>query len=202
MSNDSPGGASLPPTTEWRLPSVRRVAMISLITAESALFCIFLVAYAFYIGKSLNPPLPKEILDYPTLASVALLSSSGTIAFAEKALHRSQLARFRCWWLVTILLGVTFLGYTAHEWYELICYHHFTLATNVFGSTFYSLVGLHASHVVAGLFLLLLVFSMNLAGKIRVEREHREHVEMVSWYWHFVDIVWIVVFLTVYVIGY
>jgi len=198
MSNDRPGGV-LPPTAEWKLPSVRKVAVISLIAAESALFCIFLVAYAFYIGKSLNPPSPKEILEWPTLASMALLLSSGTIAFAEKALHRGRLARFHCWWLVTILLGMTFLGYTAREWYEFIHHHHFTLATNVFGSTFYSLIGLHASHVIAGLVLLLLVFAMSLAGKVRTE--HHEHVEMVSWYWHFVDVVWVAVFVVVYVIG-
>jgi cytochrome c oxidase subunit III len=198
MSDDGPGGVSSP-TTEWKLPSVRKVAMISLIIAESALFCIFLVAYAFYIGKSLNPPSPKEILEWPLLASIALLSSSGTIVFAEKALYGGRLARFHCWWLVTILLGMTFLGYTAREWYEFIYHRHFTLATNVFGSTFYSLIGLHASHVIAGLVLLLLVFAMSLVGKVRME--HHEHVEMVSWYWHFVDIAWVVVFVVVYVIG-
>jgi cytochrome c oxidase subunit 3/cytochrome o ubiquinol oxidase subunit 3 len=94
---------------------------------------------------------------------------------------------------------MTFLGYTAREWYEFIHHRHFTLATNVFGSTFYSLIGLHASHVIAGLVLLLLVFAMSLAGKVRME--HHEHVEMVSWYWHFVDVVWVVVFVVVYVIG-
>lgn len=199
MNNDTLGELSSSPTAEWGLPSVRRVAMLSLISAESALFCIFLIAYAFYIGKSLNPPSPKEILECPTFASMALLSSSATIAFAERALQRGRLVGFHCWWLITILLGVTFLGYTAYEWYELICHRHFTLATNVFGSTFYSLIGLHASHVIAGLFLLLLVFVMSLIGKIR--SEHHEHVEMVAWYWHFVDVVWVVVFVTVYVTG-
>lgn len=184
---------------EWKLPSVRKVAMISLIAAESALFCIFLVAYIFYLGKSLNPPFPSQILELPTFASVALLSSSATIVFAEKALHRRQSEKFYLWWLVTILLGVIFLGYTAYEWYKFIYYYHFTLATNVFGSTFYSLIGLHASHVIVGLALLLLVLTMSLMGKLNTA--HYEHVEMVSWYWHFVDAIWVVVFVTVYVIS-
>lgn len=194
-----PSAPSTTECTEWQLPSVRKVAMVSLIAAESALFCIFLVAYVFYIGKSLNPPFPKQILEWPIAASIALLSSSVTIFFAERSLHSKHSRMFHLWWLVTILLGVIFLGYTAYEWYQLICYHHFTLATNVFGSTFYSLIGLHASHVLVGLALLILTLTMSLAGKICIA--HYEHIKMISWYWHFVDAVWLIVFATVYVIG-
>ncbi|PWU06366.1 MAG: heme-copper oxidase subunit III [Verrucomicrobia bacterium] len=190
-----------PPTiTEWKLPSSRKVGMISLIVTETALFSIFVVAYVFYIGKSLNPPYPRQILEWPILASIALLSSSGTIVFAEKALHKNSRGGFHFWWLATIILGAVFLGYTAHEWYEFIYHHHFTLATNVFGSTFYSLVGLHASHVIVGLVLLSTVFILSLTGKVK--KEHHEHVEMISWYWHFVDAIWIVVFTVVYIISY
>ncbi len=185
--------------TDWKLPSPRKVAVISLILTESALFTIFLVAYLFYMGKSLNPPYPKDVLEFPILATIALLSSSVTIVFSEMALHRGKRPLFLFWWAVTIALGTYFLWFTAMEWKHLIFHENLTVATNVFGTTFYSLVGLHASHVIVGLFLLLLIFILNLLGK--VSPCHTEHIEMISWYWHFVDIIWIVVVTVVYVIS-
>lgn len=184
---------------EWKLPSARKVAVVSLILTESSLFTIFLVAYLFYMGKSLNPPYPKDVLEFPLLATAALLSSSLTIVFSERALHRGSKAWFHLWWAVTILLGTYFLWFTGTEWHHLIFHEHLTLATNVFGSTFYSLVGLHASHVVIGLFLLSLVLILSLLGKI--PGDHTEHIEMISWYWHFVDAIWVVVVTVVYVIS-
>jgi len=184
---------------EWKLPSPRKVGLISLLVAESALFAIFVVAYLFYIGRSLNPPYPAEVLSLPVLASLFLFSSSGTIVLAERALRRGATAAFRLWWGLTLLLAVGFLGFTAREWYELIVHDGLTISTNVFGTTFYALVGLHASHVIIGSLLLLLVLAMSVTGKLQTA--HHEHVEMVSWYWHFVDAVWIVVLLVVYVIG-
>ncbi len=198
--NEVKSEAAPPAISEWKLPSSRKVGMISLIVTETALFSIFVVAYVFYIGKSLNPPFPRQILEWPIFASIALLSSSGTIVFAEKALHKNSRGRFHFWWLVTIILGAIFLGYTAHEWYDFIYHRNFTLATNVFGSTFYSLVGLHASHVIVGLILLSMVLVTSLMGKVK--KEHHEHVEMISWYWHFVDAIWVVVFTVVYIISY
>lgn len=185
--------------TDWRLPSPRKVGLISLLVAEIALFTIFVVAYLFYIGKSLTGPFPSEVLELPILASIALLSSSVTIVFAEKALHRGAIAGFRIWWFITILLAAYFMIYTGMEWHHLIYVDGLTISTNVFGSTYYCLVGLHASHVVMGMTLLSLVLAFSFAGKITPY--HHEHIEMVSWYWHFVDVVWIVVFLVVYVIG-
>jgi cytochrome c oxidase subunit 3/cytochrome o ubiquinol oxidase subunit 3 len=95
-------------------------------------------------------------------------------------------------------LGFGFLIYTAVEWNKLI-HLGLTINSNLFGSTYYSLVGLHASHVVVGLILIGLILVMNLTGRIR--RFHHEHIMMISWYWHFVDAVWIVVFTVVYVIS-
>ncbi len=136
--------------TSWRLPSRGRVGMFSLIGAESAIFTIFLVAYIFYIGKSLGGPTPQQVLHIPIFNTICLLSSSFTI-------------------------------------------HLF------FGTTYYSLVGLHAFHVTAGLVGLSVVMVLALAG--RVKQEHAEHVDVLSLYWHFVDVVWVVVFTTVYIIG-
>ena len=185
--------------TEWKLPSTRKVAVISLILTESSLFTIFLVAYLFYMGKNLNRPYPADVLKFPVLATAALLSSSLTIVFSEIALHRGNRGLFHLWWAITILLGGYFLWFTGTEWHHLIFQDHLTLGTNVFGSTFYSLVGLHASHVIIGLFLLSLVLILSLLGKI--PKDHTEHIEMISWYWHFVDAIWVVVVTVVYVIS-
>jgi cytochrome c oxidase subunit III len=184
---------------EWSLPSRRKVGVIGLILTESALFTIFVVAYLFYIGKSATGPYPKDVLELPILATICLLSSSVTVVLAEHAFRRGHNGGFRLWWLITILLAVAFLGSTAIEWRRLIFRDHLTISTNLFGTTFYSLVGLHASHVIVGLTLLVLVLILSLRGY--VTRAHSEHVEMLSWYWHFVDGIWIIVFTVVYIIG-
>jgi cytochrome c oxidase subunit III len=186
-------------TIEWSLPSRRKIGVIGLILTESALFTIFVTAYLFYIGKSLTGPYPSQVLDLPIIATICLLSSSLTIALAERAFRREDNAKFRLWLLVTILLGLEFLGSTAFEWYRLIFRHHLTISTNLFGTTFYSLVGLHASHVIVGLTLLVLVLILSL--RRYVKRIHAEHIEMLSWYWHFVDGIWVIVFTVVYIIG-
>jgi cytochrome c oxidase subunit 3 len=186
-------------SVDWSLPSRRKMGVIGLILTESALFTIFVTAYLFYIGKSATGPYPNQVLDLPILATICLLSSSVTVVLAERAFQRGDDGSFRIWWLVTILLAVEFLGSTAFEWYRLIFKHHLTISTNLFGTTFYSLVGLHASHVIVGLTLLVLVLILSLRGY--VTRAHAEHVEMLSWYWHFVDGIWVIVFTVVYIIG-
>ena len=185
--------------SDWSLPSRRKVGVIGLILTESALFTIFVTAYLFYVGKSLNGPYPNQVLDLPILATICLLSSSLTVALAERAFAREDAAKFRLWLLVTILLGLEFLGSTAFEWYRLIFRDHLTISSNLFGTTFYSLVGLHASHVIVGLTLLVLVLILSLRGNVK--QTHTEHIEMLSWYWHFVDGIWVIVFTVVYIIG-
>jgi cytochrome c oxidase subunit 3 len=188
-----------PESADWSLPSRRKVGVIGLILTESALFTIFVIAYLFYIGKSATGPYPKDVLELPFLATICLLSSSVTVVLAEHAFRRGHNGGFRLWWLITILLAVAFLGSTAIEWRRLIFRDHLTISTNLFGTTFYSLVGLHASHVIVGLTLLVLVLILSLRGY--VTRAHAEHVEMLSWYWHFVDGIWVIVFTVVYIIG-
>ena len=191
--------ASLLATPTWKLPDRGTMGIICLITTESALFSIFVVAYLFYIGKSLNGPYPKEILEYPWWASFCLLSSSATIVIAEHALKHEQMGKFKLWWIITILLGLEFLRQTGIEWHEFIVDRHFTIGTNLFGATFYSLVGLHASHVIVGMCFLLLTLAVTLAGFPIAAQLRR--VKFLSWYWHFVDGIWIIVFTVVYVIG-
>jgi len=184
---------------DWKLPSSRKAAIICLILTETCIFSIFVAAYVFYIGKSLTGPTPREVLDLPILSTICLLSSSVTITLAERAFNRDRIGRFKIYWLTTIVLAAIFLASTAAEWRRLIYHDGLTISTNLFGTTFYSLVGLHASHVIVGMCLLLLVFIFSLRGFVTIM--HRERLQMISWYWHFVDAVWIVVFTVVYVIG-
>jgi len=190
----------LPETTAaWKLPYRGKVGMACLIVAESAIFTIFVVAYLFYVGKSFSGPTPREVLETPIFYTVCLLSSSLTIHLAGKALERGRRAAFLLLWLLTIALGAFFLYGTGQEWHRFIYERGLTISTNLFGTTYYSLVGLHAFHVTAGLTLLAIVLLFGLAG--RVGPEHSARVEVLSLYWHFVDAVWIVVFTVVYVLG-
>ncbi|MGD0956899.1 MAG: cytochrome c oxidase subunit 3 [Candidatus Acidiferrales bacterium] len=185
--------------TPWKLPSRGKVGMLSLIVAESAIFTIFIVAYIFYIGKSLDGPTPRQILTVPIFTTICLLSSSLTMHWAVAALRKSKTGTFRAFWFVTLALGAIFLIGTGREWHHLIYQEDFTITTNLFGTTYYSLVGLHASHVAVGLIVLTTVMVLALLGKVK--REHSERCEVISLYWHFVDAVWVVVFTVVYIVG-
>ncbi len=188
-----------PIETPWSLPYKGHVGMLSLIAAESSIFTIFVVAYIYYIGKSLSGPTPKEVLELPIFASICLLSSSLTIHTAVGALRKAQYGAFRLWWLVTLLLGAIFLIATGREWHHLIHDKGLTISTNLFGTTYYSLVGLHAFHVTVGLVGLLIVLLLAVLGT--VGQEHSKNVDTFAMYWHFVDAVWVVVFTVVYIIG-
>ena len=181
------------------LPYRGKVAMACLIFAESAIFTIFVVAYLFYVGKSLTGPTPREVLETPIFYTICLLSSSLTIHLAGKLLERGRRGAFLGLWLFTIVLGGLFLYGTGQEWHRLIYEHGLTISTNLFGTTYYSLVGLHASHVTIGLILLSIVLFFGLAGRVGPEQSAR--VDVLSMYWHFVDAVWIVVFTVVYILG-
>jgi cytochrome c oxidase subunit 3 len=183
----------------WNLPARGPVGMYCLIAAETAIFTIFVVAYIFYIGKSISGPQPRDILHVPVFFTICLLSSSITIHFAVKSLRSGAVRTFSLWWLLTIVLGATFLGGTAQEWRHLIYDEGLTIQTNLFGTTYYSLVGLHAFHVTVGLLALATVSLLAVLGYIK--QEHAERADVLSMYWHFVDAVWVVVFIVVYVVG-
>jgi len=183
----------------WKLPHRGKIGMASLIFAESAIFTIFVVAYLFYVGKSLTGPTPREVLETPIFYTICLLSSSLTIHFAGKFLERGRRGAFLSLWLLTIVLGGLFMYGTGQEWHRLIYEHGLTISTNLFGTTYYSLVGLHAFHVTAGLVMLSIVLLFGLANRVGTEQSAR--VEVLSLYWHFVDAVWVIVFTVVYVLG-
>jgi cytochrome c oxidase subunit 3 len=173
--------------------------MYCLIAAEAAMFTIFVVAYLFYAGKSAGGPTPNDVLRPPIFFSICLLSSSVTIHRAVQSWKGGRMRAFAGWWLGTICLGGTFLAGTALEWRDLISAKGLTIQTNLFGTTYYSLVGLHAFHVTVGLAALAVVSALAFLGDLRAE--HADRGEVLSLYWHFVDGVWVVVFMVVYVIG-
>ena len=184
---------------QWKTPSRGYVGMSSLIIAESAIFTIFVTAYLYYLGRDVSGPTPREVLELPIFGTICLLSSSFFIYLAEHAIDHGRMGAFKLWWAVTIVLGLIFLIGTGVEWDKLITHDHLTIATNLFGTTYYSLVGLHASHVVIGLIMLTITLIFALTGRLNVT--HAERVKVLALYWHFVDAVWVVVFTVVYIVG-
>ena len=184
---------------EWKLPYRGKVGMACLIVAESAIFTIFVVAYLFYLGKNTSGPTPREVLETPIFFTVCLLSSSLTIHLAARELESGHRISFLFLWSITIALGALFLFGTALEWHRLIYERGLTISTNLFGTTYYSLVGLHATHVTAGLVMLTVVLLFGLADRVGIDQSAR--IATLSMYWHFVDAVWVVVFTVVYILG-
>jgi len=187
--------SEMPLAHEWR----GRVGMWCLIAAESAIFSIFVVAYLYYAGKSLGGPTPGGVLHVPIFNSICLFSSSFTIVMAERAIAQGKLRLFGSWWFLTIALGAIFIAGTAREWYRLIYEDGLTISTNLFGTTYYSLVGLHAFHVMVGLTGLSFIMIFTALGY--VQQEHAERIGVFAMYWHFVDAIWVVVLSVVYFIA-
>jgi cytochrome c oxidase subunit 3 len=175
--------------------------MIAFLLSEVAFFSTLIVVYLALLGRDRVGPTPAEVLSLPLVigTTAVLLSSSGTVHVAERALRRGSRRAFLLWWAVTIALGVAFLAGTAFEWRELITRHHLTISRNLFGTGYYTVVGFHALHVTAGVVAMLAV--LGLALRRRITAEHRTAPELVAWYWHFVDAVWVVVFTVIYVVG-
>src|SRR5580765_6777529 len=126
----------------WKLPYRGRIGMACLTLAEAPIFTIVVVSYLCYARKSRPGPTPREVLESPIFYTVCLLPSSLTIHFAGKVLERGRRGAFLALWLLTVVLGVLFLYGTGQEWHRLIYQHGLTISTNLFGTTYYSLVGL------------------------------------------------------------
>src|SRR5260370_25560743 len=163
--------------TPWRLRSRGRAGMFCFIVAETAIFTTFVVAYIFYIGKSLSGPTPQQVLKVPIFNTICLLASSLTIHLCVRALHRGKIAAFNLFWFLTLILGAIFLIGAGREWHRLIYGEGLTISTNLFGTTYSSLVGLHAFHVSAGLLGLGLGMVLSVAAKGK--QQDGERVESV-----------------------
>ena len=194
-----------PALVPHRGPSARQWGMIAFLVSEATFFSTLVMVYIVFIGADTRPggrggPTPAEVLSMGLVVgtTICLLSSSVTIHFAERALRRGGEAGFRLWWAVTIALGIAFLAGTAYEWRELIA-HGLTVQRNLFGTTYYTLVGFHGAHVTVGVIVMLIMLLLAMCRQVTAGNPHG--VELVSWYWHFVDAVWIVVFTVVYLVG-
>jgi cytochrome c oxidase subunit 3 len=188
-----------PPIEPERGPSAVQWGMIAFLISEVAFFSTLIAAYVAFMGQDSVGPTPKEALSLGLViaTTICLVASSGVIHFAERALHRGQQAVFRSLWALTILLGVAFLAGTAYEWREFIVDKNLTISRNLFGTTYYTLVGFHAMHVTAGVVAMLII--LFLAVRREVTSRNTVGVQLIGWYWHFVDVVWLVVFCVVYV---
>jgi cytochrome c oxidase subunit 3/cytochrome o ubiquinol oxidase subunit 3 len=190
-----------PPVAVEKNLSATAWGMISFLGSEAAFFATLIVAYLTFLGKDKVGPTPAEALSLPLvlLTTIVLVSSSVTIHFAERKLRTGDQRGFQWLWGATIALGAAFLAGTAYEWHELMTRHHLTISRNLFGTTYYTLVGFHGLHVTAGVIVMLIMLGLALGRQVTVR--NRTGIEMVSWYWHFVDGVWLVVFTVVYLVG-
>jgi cytochrome c oxidase subunit III len=175
--------------------------MLAFILSEVAFFTTLIVVYLSFLGRDRVGPTPAEALSLSLVivTTICLLSSSFVIHLADRALEHGHQKTFCFWWMGTILLGIVFLLGTAFEWRELIVTHHLTIGRNLFGATYYTLVGFHGLHVTVGVVVMLIVLA--LALRRHVTQANRMGVQLVSWYWHFVDVVWVAVFTIVYLVG-
>jgi cytochrome c oxidase subunit 3/cytochrome o ubiquinol oxidase subunit 3 len=172
--------------------------MISFLASEVAFFSTLIVTYITSVTADGSEPTPA-ILSLPLVigTTACLLSSSLTIHIAERRLRQGQPTRFKLWWAATIALGILFLAGTAYEWRGLVVEHGLTPSVNLFGSSYYTLVGFHAAHVTIGI--VIMAATLFVAASRRLPLNHAA-VGLVGWYWHFVDGVWIVVFSVVYLV--
>jgi heme/copper-type cytochrome/quinol oxidase subunit 3 len=179
--------------------SNEKVAMWAFLGSECLLFGALIATYLVYKGRSINGPFPDEIYDIPftSASSFILLMSSLTMVLAVSSIERNDHKRLRLWLTVTALLGASFIAGQIYEFTAFVR-EGLTLKTNLFGSSFFVLTGFHGVHVTLGILMLLSLVNLSRRGKIT--KEKAETVEIVGLYWHFVDVVWIVIFTVVYLI--
>ncbi len=184
--------------TSTGLPTTK-IAMWIFLASECLLFGALISTYLLYRGRSTVGPYPHDVFDIPytSVSSFVLLFSSLTMVLSLSALQHGQIRKFRIWTLTTALLGTTFIGGQIYE-FTTFAKEGLKLGTNLFGSTFFTLTGFHGAHVTVGILMLLTLLGLSFLG--RLPKEKALGVEMVGLYWHFVDIVWIIIFTVVYLI--
>lgn len=192
-----------PPLLPEKRLSAGQWGILSFLCSEVAFFGTLIVAYITFIDRDSQPggmggPTPIDVLSLTLVwgTTACLLASSLTIHLADRALAKGKHTTFVPFFGATIVLGILFLLGTAHEWNDLINRYSLTISRNLFGTTFYTLVGFHALHVTMGVIVMIIVLALS---RRMAEKSHAA-VQLVSWYWHFVDGVWIVVFTVVYLL--
>jgi cytochrome c oxidase subunit 3/cytochrome o ubiquinol oxidase subunit 3 len=192
------GGHGEHPVTSTGLTN-EKIAMWAFLGSECLLFGALISTYLLYRGRSLVGPYPEDVYDIPftSVSSFVLLMSSLTMVLALAAMQRKDQRRMRVWLLTTALLGATFIGGQVYE-FTVFYREGLTLSDNLFGSSFYVLTGFHGAHVTIGILMLISLAIISARGRLAQDRT--ETVELIGLYWHFVDVVWIVIFTVIYLI--
>jgi heme/copper-type cytochrome/quinol oxidase subunit 3 len=179
--------------------SNEKIAMWAFLGSECLLFGALISTYLLYRGRSIVGPYPHDVYDIPytSVSSFVLLMSSLTMVLALAAMQRKDQRRMRVWLLTTALLGTVFIGGQVYE-FTVFYRAGLSLHENLFGSSFFVLTGFHGAHVTIGILMLLSLFALSAKGRLAEDRV--ETVELIGLYWHFVDVVWIVIFTVVYLI--
>lgn len=199
------GGPSGHPPTSTGI-NHRKMLMWLFLASDCMFFGALIATYMIYRGRAEvvpeeSGPFPEELIDIPytSVSAFVLLMSSLTMVLALAALQKNDIRGSRLWLLGTAVLGTIFLGGQFFEFSEF--YHEgLSLQTNMFGSTFFTLTGFHGLHVTIGVIWLLSLLYVSLRGGLKAEDSL--DLEIAGLYWHFVDIVWIVIFTLVYLIPY
>ncbi len=178
----------------------RKLAMWTFIGSECLLFGSLISTYLVYQGRSVSGPTPQEILNIPltSVSTFVLLMSSLAMVLALAAVTRGDRRWSRVWIFATAALGAVFLGFQAYEFTHFV-HEGLTIKTNLFGSTFFVLTGTHGAHVAVGVLLLLTLLVRSFQGKLGPDKAMV--VEITGLYWHFVDVVWIVIFTVLYLLS-
>ena len=179
--------------------SNEKVAMWAFLGSECLLFGALISTYLLYKGRSVSGPMPEDVFDIPftSVSSFVLLMSSVTMVLALSAIQRGDGRRLRMWLTTTAGLGALFIGGQIYEFTAFVR-EGLNISTNVFGSSFFVLTGFHGVHVTLGIVMLLSLVTLSHRGRLGQERS--ETVEIAGLYWHFVDVVWIVIFTIIYLI--
>ena len=176
-----------------------KVGFWAFLGSECLFFGTLITTYMVYKGASVSGPLPEEILNIPltSISTFVLLMSSTAMVLALDAVRRGQKGATLSWLAGVIVLGSAFLGFQVYEFTHFV-HEGLTIQENVFGSSFFVLTGFHGAHVTVGVIWMVTLFVRSLMGKLPPEKALQ--VESAGLYWHFVDIVWIVIFTLVYLI--
>ena len=177
-----------------------KLAMWLFLSSDCLFFGAFISTFLLYRDRPGQAgPSPADVFDIPftSVTSFILLMSSLTMVLALAAIQRGELRRFRIWIMATALFGATFIGGQIFEFTE-FTRQGLNLDTSLFGSSFFVLTGLHGAHVTAGIIWLMSLWGLSMQGRIGPGQS--EAVEIAGLYWHFVDVVWIVIFTVIYLI--
>lgn len=180
----------------------KKMLMWAFLGSDCMFFGTLIATYLVYKNRSLDGPLPIDVFDIPvtSVSTFVLLMSSMSMVLAYAALRKGDIKSFRVWLAATAIMGMTFLAFQVFEFRTFVAHDGLSPRTNLFGTSFFALTGLHGAHVTIGVIWLLSIFFHSFReGGVTPEKEL--DVDLAALYWHFVDVVWIVIFTVIYLFG-